>query len=245
MSLNIGDTISTGAEKLTTTAGLQLGALYVIAVLLTGIGSQTISTALAPSMSQPSGPALALPIGAAGGVVLLLVGLILSAVLTVVVLRTVAHETAELDAIPAGVTKALPTTVLFLIIAGIIQGILIGIGFVLLIVPGLFLLVSLYFTQVYIAVEGEGPLEALSSSWGLSKGDRLPVFGLVVILAVIGFLGTIVGEVVGIASPLLGTLLSLAVSGFLTIFTSAALVDAYDQLSSEQESQEDLLQQPE
>lgn len=245
MSLNIGDAISTGAEKLTTTAGLQLGALYVVAVLLTGIGSQSMTAALAPAMSQSRQPALAFPIGAGGGALVLLLGLVVGSVLTVVVLRTVAHDAAELDSIPSGVTAALPKTVLFLIVAGIIQAILIAIGFVLLIIPGLFLLVSLYFTQVYIAVEGEGPLEALSSSWGLSKGDRLPIFGLVVVLAVIGVLGTVVGEVVGVASPLLGSLLSLVVSGFLTIFTSAALVDAYDQLSSEQEATEDLLQQPE
>lgn len=244
MSLNIGDAISTGAEKLTTTAGLQLGALYVVTVLLTGIGSQSMSVALAPEMSQSTQSALAFPIGAAGGAVLALVGLLLGAVLTVVVLRTVAHDTAELDSIPSGVTDALPKTVLFLVIAGVIQGISVGIGFVLLIIPGLFLLVSFYFTQVYIAVEGEGPLEALSSSWGLSKGDRLPIFGLVIVLGAISFLGTIVGQVVGIASPVLGSLLSLLVSGFLTIFTAAALVDAYEQLSSEQETQEDLLEQP-
>lgn len=245
MSLNIGDAISTGAEKLTTTAGIQLGALYVVAVLLTGIGSQSITAALAPGMPEGAGPALALPIGVAGGAVLLLVGLLVGAVLTVVVLRTVAHNTSALDSIPAGVTEALPTTVLYLIVAGIIQGILLAIGLVLLIIPGIFVLVSLYFSQVYIAVEGEGPIEGLKSSWGLAKGNRLPIFGLVVVLAVIGFLGTAAGELVGFASPLLGSLVSLVISGFMTVFTSAALVDAYHQLSAEQESQEDLLQQPE
>jgi hypothetical protein len=245
MSLNIGDAISAGWEKLTTTAGLQLGALYVVAVLLTGIGSQSITATLAPEMSRSTQSALAFPIGVTGGTVLLIVGLLLGAVLTVVVLRTVAHDAAELDAIPSGVTAALPKTVLFLIVAGFIQGILIGIGFVLLVIPGIFVLVSLYFTQVYIAVEGEGPLEALSSSWGLSKGDRLPIFGLVIVLGVIGVFGTILGEVVSVASPLLGSLLSLTVSGFLTIFTSGVLVDAYHQLSSDQATQDDLLRQPE
>lgn len=244
MSLNIGDALSTGAEKLQTTAGLQLGALSVIAVLLTSVGSDSIVTALGAPMARTGQPALALPVGTAGGAVLMLLGLVLTFVLTIVILRTMDHETAELDAIPAGVTDTLAKTTVFLVVAGIIQGIAVAIGLVLLIVPGLFALVSLYFAQVYIAVEGEGPIEALSSSWSLSKGSRFSIFGLVLVLAVIGALSALVGEAVGFVSPTVGSLVSLVVSGFLTVFSSATLVDAYHQLSAEQAEQEDLLEQP-
>lgn len=244
MSLNIGDALSTGAEKVTTTAGLQLGALYVVAVLLTSVGSDSIVAAIGGPMARGGQSALAFPVGVAGGVVLVLLGALVSVALTVIILRTVNHDAAELDSIPAGVTDALAKTVVFLIIAGIIQAVAIGIGFVLLIIPGLFLLVSLYFAQVYIAVEGEGPIEALSSSWALAKGDRFAIFGLVLVLAIVGILAGVVGEIVGIVSPLVGSLLSLTISGFLTVFSTAALVDAYHQLRSEQEAQEDLLQEP-
>jgi len=245
MSLNIGDAISTGVEKVTTTAGVQLGALYVVAVVLTTVGSQSITAAFGPEVPRAGRPALALPIGVAGGVVVMLIGFLIAVVLSVIVFRTVAHDTSALDSIPAGVTEALPTTVLYLAVAGIIQGILVVLGLVLLVIPGLFVLVSLYFSQVYIAVEGEGPIEGLKSSWGLAKGDRLRVFGLVIVIAVVGVLTSMIGELVGVASPLLGSLASLVASGFLTVFTSAALVDAYYQLDTEQERQEALLQQPE
>ena len=244
MSLKIGDALSTGAEKLQTTAGLQLGALYVVAVLLTSVGSDSIVAGIGGPMAQAGQPGLALPIGVPGGAALVLLGAVVSVILTIVVLRTMDHDAAELDAIPDGVTDGLLKTSVFLIIAGIIQGVAIAIGFVLLIIPGLFILVSLYFTQVFIAVEGEGPIEALSSSWALSKGDRFSIFGLVLVLIVVGALAGVVGELVGFVNPTVGSLVSLVVSGFLSIFTSAALVDAYHQLTAEQEEQDDLLEQP-
>ncbi len=244
MSLNIGDTLSTGWAKLTTTAGLQLGALYIVAMLLTSVGTDSIIAAVGAPMAGGQRSALALPIGVAGSAVLTLLGAVVSVVLTIVVLRTVDHPTGELDSIPHGVTEALPKTVVFLIVAGIIQALAIAIGFVLLIIPGLFILTSLYFTQVYIAVEGEGPLEALSSSWALSKGDRFSIFGLILVLGVIGALSAVVGQLVSVVNPVAGSLLALVISGVLTIFTTGALVDAYHQLSVEPESKEDLLEQP-
>jgi hypothetical protein len=245
MSLNIGDALSTAAEKLTTTAGLQLGGLYVLAVLLTTVGSNSIAAAASPQISESSQIGLALPVGAAGGGVLLALGVILGLVLTVVVLRTVDHDASELDSIPDGAADNLAKTIVFLLVAGIIQGILVAIGFIFLVIPGLFVLVSLYFAQVYIAVEGEGPLEGLSSSWGLAKGNRLSIFGLVLVVGVISFLGALVGQAVATASPAAGSLVSAAVSGFLSVFTTAALVDAYHQLTASQAKKEDLLEQPE
>ena len=244
ISLNIGEALSTGFEKLRTPAGLQLGGLYVLAVLLTGLGANSITTALVPETPQGAGPALALPIGAAAGAVLMVIGLLAGVVISVAILRAVNHTTAELDSIPDGLTRALPKTVVFLLIAGLIQYVLIAIGFILLIIPGLFVLVSLYFAQVYIVIEGEGPLEALSSSWSLSKGNRLSIFGLVVVVGVIAFLGSAVGGLVGILSPLVGSVLPLVITGFLNVFTTGALVDAYHQLADEQAGMDDLLEHP-
>lgn len=244
MSLNIGDALAVGFEKLRTPAGLQLGALYVFAVVLTALGANSITVALAPDLPPSAAPALALPVGVAGGTALLFLGIVVGAVLSVVVFRAVDHPPAELDTIPDGLTHALPRTVLFLFVAGVIQGVLVAVGIVLLIIPGLFVLVSLYFSQVYIAVEGEGPLEGLASSWSLATGNRFRIFGLVVVVGVVSLLVSAVGQVAGVASPLAGSLLSLVLSGFLTVFTSAVIVDAYHQLSSEQAERADLLEQP-
>lgn len=231
MSLNIGDALSTGAEKLTTSAGLQLGAIYVLLQLVTAVGTNsaisTIDTAGAGGMATPT---LALPIGAAGGAALAVLGGILNVALTIVVFRTLAHDTADLGSIPAGVADDMLKTWVFLVIAMIIQGILVAIGFVLLIIPGIFLLVSLIFTQVYVAVEGEGPLQALSSSWALSKGNRFPLFGLGVVMFVISLLVSIPPTIVTFFSPTVGMVLNYVVTGFVTIFSWGVVVAAYQQL---------------
>ena len=245
MSLDIGAALSTGFEKLRTPAGLQLGGLYVVAVLLTGLGANSITTALLPETTpSQAAPALALPIGAAAGALVMAIGLFAGIVLSVAILRAVDHPTRELDSIPDGLTRALPKTVLFVLVAGLIQGLAVGIGFLLLVIPGLFLLVSLYFSQVFVVIEDEGPLEALSSSWSLSKGNRFRIFGLVLLIGVVAILASVVGQVVGVLSPIVGSVLSLVISGFLNVFTSGALVDAYHQLADEQAQKDDLLQEP-
>lgn len=256
MSLNIGDALSTGAEKLTTTAGIQLGVIYVVLQLLTAVGTNSAISSIDTSAgtSGMATPALSLPLGVAGGAVLAALGGILNVALTIVVFRTLAHDTADLGSIPTGVTDNMLKTWVFLVVAMIIQTLIIGGGYIVLAVLGvagilpalavllgiivlipltLFLLVSLIFTQVYVTVEDEGPLQALSSSWALAKGNRFPLFGLGVILFVISLLVSIPTAIVALLSPVVGSVLNYVVSGFVTIFSWAVLVAAYEQLSSE------------
>lgn len=234
MSLNIGDALSTGAEKLTTAAGVQLAVIYIALQLLTALGTNSAIAAF-ETPAGTSGMAtttLSLPIGVAGGAALAALGGILNVALTIVVLRAVAHDAAELGSIPGGVADDMLKTWVFLVIALIVQGVAVAIGFVLLIIPGLFLLVSLIFTQVFVAVEGEGPFEALGSSWSLAKGNRFSLFGLGIVLFVISLLASIPTAVVAFVSPIVGTVLNYVVSGFVSIFSIAVLVAAYQQLSS-------------
>lgn len=234
MSLNIGDALSTGWAKLTTTAGIQLAIAYIVLQLMTVVGMFSAVSAVTDSQMMGSEvETLALPIGVAAGVALLLIGMVANLGLTVVLLRTVSHDAAVLDSFPAGVTDGLPITMVFLAIAGIIQAVAVFIGSLLLIIPGIFLMVCLVFTQVFVAVEGEGPLEALSSSWALSKGKRLPLFGLGVVVAVLSALVTLPTNLVSMASQPAGTLFTYVITGLVNVFTNAALVAAYQQLSDE------------
>lgn len=233
MSLQIGDAVSGGLEKLTTTAGLQLAALYIVVTLLSTLGINSAVAEMAPEATGAAGSiALTLPLGVAGGVVLFVLGAILGIVLNVVILRTVAHDASELTRIPADVTRSLPKTVVFLLITGIIVFLSVLLGFIFLVIPGIFLMVSLVFSQVYVAVEDMGPIEALSASWELSKGNRLSIFLLGVLVFVIGFVVGMVGSVTSIVSPAAGTVVSVLISGVINIFSSAVLVEAFLQLSN-------------
>jgi hypothetical protein len=94
MSLNIGEVLSTGVEKLTTTAGIQLGIAYVVLQLITAVGTNsavaTVDTGAGPTpvAGGMGTSALALPIGIAGGAALFTLGLILNVALTIVAFRT-------------------------------------------------------------------------------------------------------------------------------------------------------------
>lgn len=112
-----------------------------------------------------------------------------------------------------------------------ITSIAVAIGLVLLVVPGIFLAVSFAFAQVYVAVENQGPFEAISSSWSLASGNRLSIFLLGLVLVGIGLVVGLVGTALGFVSPPFGTLLSLLVTPFVSVFTSAVLVEAYLQLT--------------
>ncbi|GAB7094755.1 hypothetical protein JCM30237_19080 [Halolamina litorea] len=234
MSLNIGDALSSGAEKLTTTAGIQLGIAYVVLQLLTAVGSNSVVGAIeTPGAGEMTAPALSLPIGTAAGSALAMLGVVLNLVLTIVAFRTLAHSPSELGSIPDGVTSGLLKPAVFLVIASIVQGVAIFIGFIALIIPGIFLMISLIFTQLFIAVEDEGPFEALSSSWSLAKGNRFPLFGLGVIIVVMSLLISIPSGILSIFSPVAGSVVTYVITGFFSIFSWGVLVASYQQLSNE------------
>ena len=99
-----------------------------------------------------------------------------------------------------------------IILLWIMVGIPIAIGFVVLIIPGIFLAVSLAVVWGALIIEGIGPMESIKRSWRLVAGERWRVFGagfLVIILIVI---------VIGIASAVIALILSsgLGVSGGMT-----------------------------
>ena len=117
---------------------------------------------------------------------------------------------------------------LAIIIATIVIGVLIGIGFVLVIVPGIFLLVSFAVVWEALIIEGIGPMESIKRSWRLVSGERWRLFGaglLVMIIAIIvfGILSAVVwlilnglgvdGNMSGYLVGQLATLVSIPLSG--------------------------------
>lgn len=98
-----------------------------------------------------------------------------------------------------------PKPFVFYLVGQIIVGIIVIIGLVLLIVPGLIAAVSLFFTS-YLIVEGKGPIEAMKASWEMTKGNRWKVALLLLAVAGInlaGFLAFVVGLVVTVPMSML------------------------------------------
>lgn len=84
--------------------------------------------------------------------------------------------------------RATGPVILPLIGAGILAGIAIGIGFLLLIVPGLILLTIWSVIAPVIVVERTGVIEAFGRSRELIRGNGWQVFGVIVVVFIIVFI---------------------------------------------------------
>jgi hypothetical protein len=88
-----------------------------------------------------------------------------------------------------------------LILAGILAGIAIAIGFVLIIVPGLILLTIWAVISPSIVVEDKGVFESFGRSRELVRGHGWQVFGTIVltflIIVVVGIVASLIGAAIG------------------------------------------------
>lgn len=123
------------------------------------------------------------------------------------------------------------------IVAGFVFGVLVVIGFLLLIVPGIYLITALAFFLVFVALEDESFIDSLSSSWELTEGRRLSVFllfvAIVLVQIVAAVFGGIASAVASFAVPELGALVEVAVGAALSVYSLAVLTEAYFQLRGE------------
>jgi uncharacterized membrane protein len=65
------------------------------------------------------------------------------------------------------------------------------IGFVLLIIPGLIAMAALVFVPYIVMDRSMGPIEAIKESFSMTKGNRLKLFFLIIVLALLNLLGAI------------------------------------------------------
>jgi hypothetical protein len=72
-----------------------------------------------------------------------------------------------------------------LLVALVLSSLIIGIGFVLLVVPGVIFYVRYAFVTQVIVVEGGSGSASLTRSWRLSKGNGLRIFGALFVAAII------------------------------------------------------------
>jgi hypothetical protein len=132
-----------------------------------------------------------------GSLLLVLIGAILSLVASVIyegmvvsLVRDVQDGRRDLS---AGELYRSATPVLGTLLgASILFGIAVGIGFVLLIIPGLILLTIWSVIAPAIVIEKRGAIEAFGRSRELVKGYGWPVFGVVICAALITFVVSII-----------------------------------------------------
>ena len=114
--------------------------------------------------------------------------------------------------------------ILSLLAASIITGILIALGFVALVIPGV--IFALMFSLVYPAImlEGTGVLGSLSRSRVLVSNRWLKTFGLLllvgIIVAIVNGISVLIASPFGVVSPLISGILTAFITPILAIATT-------------------------
>jgi hypothetical protein len=76
--------------------------------------------------------------------------------------------------------------VLVALLAAVVAALATSVGFVLLVLPGLYLLVRFYLVVPAVVLDDAGPLEALGRSWERTDGNVTTVAGVVVAVLAVG-----------------------------------------------------------
>ena len=111
----------------------------------------------------------------------------------------------------------------FYFLLSLISGLIIGLGILLLIVPGLYLIGRLIPAgPLMVAENRRNPIEVIGRSFEITRGHGWAVFGLVLIVAVVAII------VAGITGALIGIVLILAAGQELGTLLATIISSAFD-----------------
>lgn len=121
--------------------------------------------------------------------------------------------------------KEVGKVILPLIVVSIIVGIITGLGFILLIIPGIILALMYFASQYLVIIEKKGISDALSMSLKMAKGRKWDLFvKLFVSHIVVGILYYVAVLIVGIVFSMIGALVSEEVGGILAVIGVSIVV---------------------
>jgi hypothetical protein len=103
-----------------------------------------------------------------------------------------------------------------LIVMSILYGLGVGIGLILLVIPGLYLLTIWAVTAPAIVIEGAGALQSFGRSHELVRGDGWPVFWTLVVVWLISAVISSILAAIGDAIGGVGYGVGLSLAGFVT-----------------------------
>jgi hypothetical protein len=238
MALQIGDAIGDGIRRAFSRSGGVLVAL-MFGYLLVFMGAlNAIVLEYLPADGEGTDQfALAFPVPAAVAGVLLGLSLLFGLVVSIAATRALTRDHAERSTVPSELfTRCIGRAMVSMLGAMFLVNPAVSVGFVLLFVPGTFLMVSFMFAVYAIGVEDERAIDSLSRSWQLATGDRWRLFGLTLVVTVgAGIVAGLSGLVTAI-EPVVGQEIYLAALSVVVIVANGILADAYVQLRDDDEA---------
>lgn len=222
MALRIMDAARDGASRTFAKNGL----LFVAALFLLNLGGAFLGlryTATDGALMGSTGNPVAT--GVLGAVFTLV-----SLAVSIIAIRTFVSD--ETETIPDEyVRRNMGLAMLHMIVGGVIFAIIVLAGLALLVVPGVYLLLGLFFWSVRVAVEDESFIEAMQQSWNLTHGHKWQLFGLLLVLLVVNIA---IGLLTLAAGPgsMGGIIVGQVLSAFGGVFVLATQARAYVQLTA-------------
>ncbi|WP_312621453.1 hypothetical protein [Haloarcula sp. 1CSR25-25] len=236
MALQIGRAISNGIRRSVSPVGI---ALMVLTFLYVGIFTSSVNTivagALPPEIRQEAQIGLTLPLSSVVAAGLTLASLLFGMAIYIAAARALTRQGSDSGTVTGSLfTRRIGRALLTAVGANIVIGIATFIGFVLLVIPGIFLMVSFAFVVFAIAVEDRRLIDSLRRSWALSRGNRWRLAGLLLLVGVVTGLVSSIGSLASFVSPGIGQLVTFLVTAPLTILGYGIIADAYLQIRDEQ-----------
>lgn len=124
-----------------------------------------------------------------------------------------------------------------LLLIAILTGLAVVLGLLLLVIPGIFLMVRLYFGSIAVVLEGQGASDGMRRSFELTKGRFWPLLGAAIVIFIITVVVTIIVSIPfafgGLFVQSVGNVLAQLL---VTPFTSVAAVLLYFDLRIRKEA---------
>lgn len=256
MSLDVARALREGLDRLASRNGVLFVGIFLLVSLLgnvaldsAALALETLSTELAAETGQPQPdpiPEEATPLGfeLPGSVItlLVLVWLLAWAATSIVAVRVMATD--HTNEIPDDLlSRRLTLATINEIFARIVVLVLVSIGLLAFLLPGIFLAICFYFVRPLIAIEDRNAIDAMVESWRLSKGNRFAILvlliGAVVIYAAISIAGTL-GALALSALSAAGIVVSVTFAAVANVFWLAVSARAYAQLRETIEEREEI-----
>lgn len=241
VSLELSDLFSAGIDGLLSRTGAELfGLLVIVGAISSVVGQTLLSEWVVLAKEQTTDPQLIDFLNGFGpfplavdmppsvlGLLIVVLPFVAEAV-RIVAVRAFAED--ALDGIPGSLaSRRIARATVLGWIGGVVLLLGVGLGLVLLLVPGIFLAVTAVFYRQEVAVADKGLLGALAGTWNLSQGHRWELFGLLVVLWILGFALGLVGMVAP-AGSVAAPALRIALTPVATIFSAAVVTAAYVEL---------------
>ncbi|GGM60283.1 hypothetical protein J2752_001766 [Halarchaeum rubridurum] len=236
MTLNIGSSLTGGLGRVATRNGALLVAAYAVVGLVWQVALYSL---LATQLPRDA---------ATGAAALPSVDAPLSVLALVTVLAFVALQYLTIVAVRvfvAGEARSIPGeyyrrnalgAFVNAVVGGLVYGVIVAIGTVLLVVPGIIAYVAFCFTIFHVIVDDENFVAALRDSWRLTRGNWLRLFVVLFILfVVVGVVGGVVSVVASVvigavAGPSAATVASGVFALPFSLLTLGVLAEAFVQL---------------